>query len=188
MQPVPSRLNSSRRGLGRDGWSVLIAAIFFVASGIIVGPVLGVLLPTMVPTQSMAPTLPAGTHFVVEGVSYRRRDPKRGEIVVFKSTGIQGLLPGVKYIKRVVGLPGEHVTIQNGSLFINDSLVVITNSAGPLSFEAPPTMQVQTNIVLGAGEYFVTGDNNLNSLDSRFYGPIQRSNITGRAWFDYWHK
>ena len=132
---------------------------------------------TVVTGESMEPTLMDGDNLLVDKLTYRFHEPKRFDVVVFPYSG------GEKsyYIKRVIGLPGETVFIdENGMIFINGSLLdesygkEVILSAG----------LAETNINLGANEYFVLGDNRNHSADSRdpSIGPVERSEIVGRAW------
>jgi signal peptidase I len=126
---------------------------------------------------------------LIEGISYLRRKPSRGEIIAFLSKGIPGIPQDQLLVKRVVGLPGEKVEISNDKLFINGSRVILPNESSRTSLDFPYTgfPNIITNITLSDTEYFVIGDNRTNSVDSRFYGPIKWSNIVGRVWFTYLH-
>jgi signal peptidase I len=184
--PVPRR---RRDDLGWDGRIVLTLSIALIIAVILIGPVFNLILLTKLPTGSMQPTIMPGDSLVVEGFSYLRRKPKRGEIVTFRTRGLpKGIPQDQLYIKRIVGLPGERVAIAGGTLFIDGSPVLISNAAGRISFDFPlQSMFVFTNVTLTENQYFVIGDNTTNSLDSRVFGPIQRSNILGRHWFTYDH-
>lgn len=110
--------------------------------------------------------------------------PKRGDVVVFSEPklGEFGQDPGKQLIKRVVALPGEKVTVQEGKL-------TVYNAANPDGFEPDRTLPYGTNIsstsiddtwMVGPHQVFVVGDNRDNSLDSRTFGPIQTKNIIGK--------
>ena len=126
---------------------------------------------------SMDPTLSAGDTLLIDRAAYKLGSPKRGDIIVFRTSDDP---KSSLHIKRVVGLPGETVQIQNGQILINGETYVekrdfpaITN---PGIAEEP--------VELGRGEYFVLGDNRNNSEDSRYadIGPIEKKRIVGKLW------
>jgi signal peptidase I len=117
------------------------------------------------------------------------RKPRRGDVVVFRTDGLPRVPAGNLYMKRVVGEPRDRVGISDGHLFINDQRVPIRNAAGEIHYVTPPAnagYPVITNMTLGADEYFVIGDNSLNSFDSRVWGPLPGKNIIGEIWFRSW--
>jgi signal peptidase I len=125
----------------------------------------------------MEPTLSDGDNLIVDKITYRLREPKRFEIIVFPYQYTKNTY----YIKRIIGLPGETVRIdEEGRIWINGEVLEenygkeVIKDAGLASSE----------IVLGDDEYFVMGDNRNDSADSRFVsvGNIKRENIVGRAW------
>ena len=124
---------------------------------------------TKLPTKSMSPTISPNTVLMTERFTFLLREPRRGEIITFKTTGLPGLRPGELFLKRVVGLPGEHLVISNGDLFINSQRLVVTNFNGPILFGIPAgagANSLQTNLIIPKDSYFVIGDNTTNSLDS----------------------
>ncbi len=128
----------------------------------------------------MAPTLRDGDNLVVEKLSYRFRNPGRYDVVVFPFKYQEDTY----YIKRVIGLPGETVQIQDGVIYVNgrslnDEYGKEPIKNGGLASEA---------ITLGEDEYFVLGDNRNNSADSRepSIGNISREDIIGRAILRIW--
>ena len=133
---------------------------------------------TKVIGQSMYPFLNDGDQLIVDKISYRLRDPKRFDVVVFPYRYEQNK----NYIKRIIGLPGETIQIIGGEVYINgDKLhdpygeqIGLMDYAG--TAEEPYT--------LADDEYFVLGDNRNNSKDSRFgdVGPILKDELIGRAW------
>lgn len=168
-----------------------------IAAALIPGTIIGLLIilrlfglfrPFYIPYGSMAPAVSRGDHIVAEGLTFLRRSPRRGEIVVFKSQDKPPLASGF-YIKRVAGLPGDHLQISGGQLFIDDKLVTLSNNEGKIVYNTPPHMEsflLQTNVTVPDGCYFLLGDSSSNSLDSRFVGSIARDDIKGRAAFCFW--
>lgn len=162
---------------------------------LIVLRLLGLICPYGMPTGSMAPAVSAGDHVLMENFTYKMRQPRRGDIVVFKTDGIPELPAGTLYIKRVAGEPGEHVRISDDSLFINERLTVLSNDFGAIAIKPPmppkgfpgmmPAM-TRTNLVVPDRSYYLLGDCSTNSYDCRFYGTVDRKAIMGRICFCYW--
>lgn len=135
---------------------------------------------TRVDGRSMMNTLHDGDNLIVEKLSYRFSDPKRFDIIVFPPTGKKEY-----YIKRIIGLPGETVQIdENGNIYINGEL--LKENYGAETIQNPG--RAANPITLGDDEYFVMGDNRNNSKDSRSeeVGNVKRSQIIGRAWLRIW--
>jgi signal peptidase I len=130
---------------------------------------------TRVYGQSMEPNLHTNERLVVEKLSYRFHGPRRGDIVVLHDpTGGPELL-----IKRVVGLPGERVTMSDGRVYIDGA---------PLDepYLAQPTLGQGRSWLVPPLSVFVMGDNRGASRDSRVFGPVPMEQIIGRAAFRYW--
>lgn len=130
--------------------------------------------PHRVKGESMLPNFQDGELILTEKVSYRFSPPSRGDVVVFKAP----VAEKVDYIKRIIGLPGDHVKISGGSIYINDKQLTEP-------YEIQST-QSEVDLVVSDNRYFVLGDNRGASSDSRVFGPIDRSRIEGRAWIVYW--
>jgi len=152
-----------------------------------------------VPTASMSPTIMPGDRLAVETLTYKFSEPQRGDIVVFTTKGIPPLREDTSYIKRVAGVPGDRIRIEPSHLMVNCH--VVSNPPGcqwihsgttgfRLAYAESNSVASLTNtpaeIVLGKDEYYVLGDNTLNSLDSRYWGPLPRSNIVGRPTRIFW--
>ena len=137
---------------------------------------------TRVDGRSMENTLQNGDNLIVEKLSYRFSDPKRFDIIVFPPTGKKEY-----YIKRIIGLPGETVQIdEEGNIYINGEL--LEENYGKETIAANNRGRAAEPITLGDDEYFVMGDNRNNSKDSRSaeVGNVKRSQIIGRAWLRIW--
>jgi len=127
---------------------------------------------------SMDSTLSAGDKFLVNKAVYKIGGPKRGDIIAFR---IGNEEKGSTHIKRVVGLPGETIQIQNGQILINGETYVEQKD-----FPAMTNAGVAEDaITLKGDEYFVLGDNRNSSEDSRFIdiGNIKKEQIIGKLWF-----
>ncbi len=132
---------------------------------------------TVVIGESMEHTLSDGDNLIVDKISYRFREPKRFEIIVFPFI----YKDETYYIKRIIGLPGETVRIdEDGRIYINGE--VLTESYGAEVIEDPGI--AINEVLLGPDEYFVLGDNRNHSSDSRTVsvGFIHKDKIIGRAW------
>lgn len=158
------------------GWIVFIVVVV-VASYLIVT---FVGQRTEVSGSSMETTLSSGDQLIVDKISYRFRDPKRYDIVVFPYRYEESTY----YIKRIIGLPGETVQIVDGMVYINGS--PLNEHYGNEVIEDPGS--AAEPITLGDDEYFVLGDNRNNSQDSRAsnVGLIHRDELLGRAWVRIW--
>ncbi len=140
----------------------------------------------------------AGDHIFVNKVGWNFHKPQRGEIMVFKTNGIEH--PQIKqnqyYVKRMVGLPGEILGIETPYLYINGKIMAQPSSiarieAGEFGYDGYQKtgnyLASQNNRVqLANDQFFACGDNQRNSLDSRYWGPVKRAHLVGPAFFIYW--
>ena len=132
---------------------------------------------TKVEGSSMEPTLSNGDNLIVDKISYRFRNPERFDIIIFPYKYEKNTF----FIKRIIGMPGETVWINNsGEIYINGVLLSENYGLETIKYAG----LASTPITLGKDEYFVMGDNRNDSTDSRFdvVGPIKRKEIVGRAW------
>lgn len=184
--PPPPRAPTSRRTKLIIGLALTPA---FIIGTLILLRIVGLTRPFSVPTGAMTPAVSAGDHVMMEGMTFLARRPRRGDIVVFKTDGIESLPPATYYVKRVAGEPGDHLRLSAGKLFVNDKQVSLSNAVGEIAYDLPPHSEIvppHTDVTVPEGCYFVLGDNSTNSLDSRFWGSVPRGNIIGRVWFCYW--
>ena len=136
---------------------------------------------TEVQGSSMEATLEDGDNLIVDKISYRFSEPKRFDVVVFPFQFSEDTY----YIKRIIGLPGETVRIdESGVIYVNGS-ILHENYGKEVIMDAGRAYQ---DITLGEEEYFVLGDNRNNSSDSRdpIVGNIRKVNIIGKAWVRMW--
>lgn len=149
--------------------------IFVILAVLIVLPIrLFIAQPFVVEGESMHPTFENGDYLIVDEVSYHFEAPKRGDVIVFRYPGN----PSIFYIKRIIGLPGETVSINHG-------VVTITKTDGTkLTLTEPYVKSEDASYIhethLGADQYYVLGDNRPNSSDSRVWGPLPAEDIMGR--------
>jgi len=137
-----------------------------------------------IPSASMDPTLKVHDRILVNKLSYHTHAVHRGDIVVFKRSAHMPISEGeIKdLVKRVIGLPGETIeSTPDQHIEINGQ--ILTESYLPPGTALGPPIPKQ---VIPAGHYFVMGDNRTDSSDSRFFGPIARSQIVGRAFILIW--
>jgi len=131
--------------------------------------------PFYVKGASMEPTFYDHEYLIIDEITYRLNEPKRGDVIVFK-------LPqdtGRSLIKRIIGLPGETVNIKNGSITISKDGKSFILDEKYLPFDLKTYGEVNT--VLGSDEFFVLGDNREFSYDSRRWGNVPREDIIGKA-------
>lgn len=150
---------------------------FIVLAVIIVVPIrIFVAQPFIVEGESMHPTFESGDYLVVDELTYRLSEPKRGDVIVFRYPGD----PKIFYIKRIIGLPGETVHINNGKTTITktDGTTITLDESYVVAEDAT----YNEDKTLGSDEYFVMGDNRPQSSDSRIWGPLPKNDIMGRAY------
>jgi signal peptidase I len=135
-----------------------------------------------IPSKSMNPTLHVGDRILVNKLSVRFGTINAGDIIVFKKPPAEHCDDGTytDLVKRVIGLPGQTISSRGNSVLING--VVLKEPWTYFHTLSPPIKKT----TLGANEYFVMGDNRANSCDSRFWGPVPRSDIIGKVFFRIW--
>ena len=183
-----SRLPKGLRTLIDWGLTITLAAAAVLIFQAEVGK------PYRIPSPSMEPTLHCARpvsgcearvadRVIANRLVYRFQAPRRGEIVVFKAPAqVEGVCGTAgTYIKRLVGLPGEKVSMRNGYVFIDG--VRLEEPYLPPGYRGGETGEWAR---IRSGRYFVLGDNREMSCDSRRWGVVPRSNIIGRAEVIYW--
>lgn len=146
------------------------------------------LQPHQVKGQSMFPNFHDGEYVLTDKVSYKAGSPQRGDVVVFHAPPAAGCVDGTgcDFIKRIIGVPGDTLAVKDSAFWINSvKLNEPYIPAENYTKEAEFTRNGR-EITLGPDEYFVVGDNRPHSHDSRAFGPINRNEIVGRAFFRYW--
>jgi signal peptidase I len=138
--------------------------------------------PHQVKGASMEPNFLDGEYILTNKYEYKIADPRRGDVIVFKSPQN----PDVDYIKRVIGLPGERVKLMNNHYYINDVELKEEYLAPTLYTYYGAFLHDGQEIIVPENNYFVSGDNRPRSSDSREWGTIERSSIIGRSQLRYW--
>ena len=165
--------------------------------------------PYRIPSGSMEPTLSIGQRILVDRIANNFSSPNVGDIVVFHPPAAYGQgcenpnegqntegrdggracavawgkASSQTFVKRVVGVPGDRISIRDGHVFRDgvkekDSYIAPCNASGSCNFP--------TTVTIPRGDYFMMGDNRGASDDSRFWGPIPKGWIIGQAFFTYW--
>ena len=172
----PEQIN---RGSGEKGENFGLEILkIIVLAIIIVTPIrLFIAQPFVVSGASMDDTFASGQYLIVDQLSYRFNEPERGDVIIFHFP----LEPSKFFIKRIIGLPHDTVTLQGkATIIINDEhpdgLVLNETYLSP---ERITNNSLSTT--LSEGEYFVMGDNRKESSDSRSWGVLQRENVIGKA-------
>lgn len=135
--------------------------------------------PIVVDGESMVPTLHDGDRLIINKISYNIGEPERFDIIVFEATETKD------YIKRIIGLPGDHIRYHNDVLYVNGKRVPEPFlKAYKAKFSGPLTYDFQATVP--KGHVFVLGDNRRRSKDSRIIGPIPLDAIIGEAALQFW--
>jgi signal peptidase I len=134
----------------------------------------------------MEETLLPGDYIVVSKITYHLRYVHRGDVVVFKHWDSLQDKREELFIKRVVGLPGDTLVFTPDGIIVNGSPLPTPPQAKIPTSPLLPSMRPNTRIIVGADSVFVVGDNRRNSYDSRYWGAVAKSEITGSPLFIYW--
>lgn len=164
----------------KDAWDGFSLAIIVFIVSIVLNTC--VIVNAYIPSESMSYTINLGDRIIGNRLSYRDdHQPERYDIIIFHAPD----RPGVLYIKRVIGLPGDRIDLKDGHIYINgdlsdESFCSRSSETKPGTMEYPFTVPDNS--------YFVLGDNRANSEDSRFWNNhyVQRNEIVAKAVFRYW--
>lgn len=153
-----------------------------VALSIFVVIYLFIAQPHEIKGSSMEPNFLNNEYILTDKISYRLREPERGDVVIFKAPTNQD----VDYIKRVIGLAGDRVKVQSGAVYVNGEKLREDYLEDPTSLFPGSFMQEGVEITVPPGEVFVLGDNRPHSSDSRQFGPVPMDSLIGKAFVRYW--
>ncbi|MDO8619078.1 MAG: signal peptidase I [Candidatus Daviesbacteria bacterium] len=138
--------------------------------------------PHKVSGLSMYPTFHDADYILTDKLSYRFGTPKHGDVIVLKNPQDEAQ----DFIKRIIALPGDTVTVQNNMVLVNNQ---------PINeYYLPPNTQTHagayltegTQVTAGSGQFYVMGDNRGHSSDSREWGPVPKKDIIGKVFLKYW--
>lgn len=171
-------MNQGKSSMGREilDWVIVIAISAILAFALDKF----IIVNAKIPSASMEPSIMTGDRLIGNRLAYISKDPQRGDVVIF-------LYPDNEkeyFIKRVIGLPGETVTVRDGKVYIDDAEAPLDESAYlkivPVGDFGPYKVP--------EGAYFMMGDNRNNSMDSRFWNNpyVYKDKILGKAWFRYY--
>jgi len=174
-------------------WIIELVAV------VVVAVVVAFLLRTFViatysiPSGSMEPTLQVGDRIVVNKLSYDLHGVDRGNIIVFSTPANEDCAgpPVADLVKRVIGLPGESISLSGGNVYINGHLLAepwLPASVQGRTYPGPSTAGYALHhpYVIPSGDVYVMGDNRTLSCDSRYWGPIPESTIVGKVDLRIW--
>lgn len=170
--------------LGKQVWRSIgeLIQVALIVTAIVLPIRYFLVQPFYVKGASMEPNFEDHEYLIIDELTYRFRVPERGEICVFRYPND----PSQFFIKRIIGLPGETVSISGGG-------VTITTLAGKVqkldeaAYLSPLVATAgEKTVTLGTDEYFVLGDNRPNSLDSRIFGVLPKKDIVGRVMLRGW--
>jgi signal peptidase I len=190
--PASSERAGSRRALGCAfeivETLVLTLLIYLVIHNFVAQPF-------EVQQSSMSPTIANGEYILIDKLTPRFDNYHYGDVVVFTPPTGSGLeTQGIPFIKRIIGMPGDTVSLENGRVFVTqpgaspvriEEPYVVTEADGSTAPTVCPPVNCPLTWIVGDDEYFVMGDNRPSSQDSRVFGPVDKELILGRAWLRY---
>ncbi len=152
---------------------ILTALVFFVVRLAV--------QPTLVSGPSMEPGLYTGDWVMVNKLAYTFGAPQRGDVIVFHPPSD----PSELYVKRLIGLPGDTVTVTSSAVYVNNDKLS-EPYIYPLTGSEVENPQAVPPLKLAPGQYFMMGDHRQDSNDSRVFGPVPKQNIVGKAQAVFW--
>ena len=158
----------------------ILETVVFIGSLFIV-IYLFVMQPNQVRGASDEPTFSSGDYILTSKITYKLREPERGDVIVFKSPKN----PDIEYIKRVIGLPGDQITIKNGDVFVNGVVLQEDYISAKTSIWEGGYIKEGEPIIIPDDKLFVLGDNRPRSSDSREFGLIPVSDVIGVVFYRY---
>ena len=133
-----------------------------------------------IPSSSMEPTLQINDRLIIEKMTYRFQEPERGQVIVFNATqALQEQNFQEAFIKRIIGIPGDTVSVENGEVIVNGEVLEEVYIKERPNYEYGP-------VTVPDGQYLVLGDNRNNSYDSHYWGFVPDDKIIGRAFVRFW--
>jgi signal peptidase I len=182
----PGEKRGKKASTGRTILEYVVLAVVAIAVALLIQAFL--VKPYRIPSESMEDTLLIGDRVLVDRISWRFSDPSRQDIVVFHSP-----LAGPVLIKRVIGMPGDEISLKDGAVYINGAKLdepyvrkVEGRTVPSDPFDNGLPWSLQKPYTVPAGSYFMMGDNRIDSGDSREFGPVPRSQLVGKAFARYW--
>jgi signal peptidase I len=190
---APTQETATEPTPGRSHWlrETLIVVLVALVAAILLRTF--VVQTFFIPSGSMEPTLQIGDRIVVNKLSYHLHGVDRGDIVVFRRPADEncGGPPVADLVKRVIGLPGETISLRKGDVYIDgkqlkETWLPAVSQGTTFPGPAGPAYNLSKPYMIPSNDYFVMGDNRGDSCDSRYWGPITRSLIVGKVDLRVW--
>jgi signal peptidase I len=172
---------------GEPSNSISAHIVDFVQSLVLFGAIFAIIYlfiaqPHKVSGNSMVPTFESGDYILTDKLSYRVGIPTKGDVIVLKNPKNESQ----DFIKRIIGVPGDKVKIENGQVFVNDSTLPEDYLPEGTFTLGGATLKEGEETIVPEDKYLVFGDNRNQSSDSRAWGFITRDEIVGKVFFRYW--
>jgi signal peptidase I len=169
--PLPRKARRPALSILRQAWQFLVVGVLAVVSYFVISHFF--LQSVKIVGRSMVPTLCDSQHYLLNRWIYYVRAPRQSDIVVLRDPSDNGFS-----VKRVIAAPGDSIYLKDGNVYVNGSKLTETYLAPGTPTFTDSKYRDQL-ILCGKGQFFVLGDNRMNSIDSRAYGPVPRTNILG---------
>ena len=158
----------------------ILETVVFVGSLFIV-IYLFIMQPNQVKGASMEPTFQSGEYIFTSKITYKFRPMQRGDVIIFRSPKN----PDIEYVKRIEGLEGDTVLVQNNEVYINGKLLTENYISAKTNLWEGGFLKEDVTATIPEGFVFVMGDNRPRSSDSREFGPIDINSIIGQVFYRY---